>query len=269
MGLLPILMIFGCAVAVALGAALAWIMARRLVNDVKAVQSALASMSDQGMPSLERGLAALADNDLTVRVQIACQPIDKYGGDEIGQMAVATNAMLARLSDTMDSYEQARANLAGALGQVHNAAQSVARTSSEVNGAAMQSGEGASQIAHTIGQVASGASDQARAGGDTANAVNDLRGVIESVRGGAAETARSVEAQAAAVDQMTRSIRSASRASADVQGLGAAAGEAATNGAQTVRQTVDGMARIKDAVDNVEDAYGLAASILDYKFLKD
>ncbi len=25
--------------------------------------------------------------------------------------------------------------------------------------------------------------------------------------------------------------------------------------------------RIKDAVDNVEDAYGLAASILDYKFL--
>jgi methyl-accepting chemotaxis protein len=34
-----------------------------------------------------------------------------------------------------------------------------------------------------------------------------------------------------------------------VQSLGAAAGEAATNGAQTVRQTVDGMARIKDAVE--------------------
>jgi methyl-accepting chemotaxis protein len=34
-----------------------------------------------------------------------------------------------------------------------------------------------------------------------------------------------------------------------VQGLGAAAGEVATNGAQTVRQTVEGMARIKDAVE--------------------
>jgi methyl-accepting chemotaxis protein len=73
--------------------------------------------------------------------------------------------------------------------------------------------------------------------------------VIESVRGGAAETARSVEAQASAVDQMTRSIRSASRASSDVQGLGAAAGEAATNGATTVRQTVGGMSRIKNAVE--------------------
>jgi methyl-accepting chemotaxis protein len=249
MGLLPLAMILGCVVAVALGGALAWIMAGRLVNDVRAVQSTLTSISHQSMPSLESGLAALASNDLTVRVQLSSQPIGKHGDDEIGQMAEATNVMLARLNDTMDSYEQARANLAGALGQVHSAAQSVAQTSTELNGAAMQSGHGASQIAHTIGQVASGASDQARAGNDTANAVNDLRAVIESVRGGAAETARSVEAQAAAVDQMTRSIRSASHASADVQGLGAAAGEAATNGAQTVRQTVDGMARIKDAVE--------------------
>ena len=52
------------------------------------------------------------------------------------------------------------------------------------------------------------------------DAVSDLRTSSSQVRGGAAETARSVEAQAAAVDEMTRSIRSASRASADVQSLG-------------------------------------------------
>jgi methyl-accepting chemotaxis protein len=216
---------------------------------IAAVQSTLTSIAEECVTSLESALAAFAANDLTVRVEPTTQPIANCGADEVGQMAVATNAMLARLRATIDSYEQARANLSGALGEVHVAAQSVSATSAEVNDAAQQSGQGSAQIAHTIGQVASGASDQARAAGDTANAVNDLQSVIESVRGGAAETARSVEAQAAAVDQMTRSIRSASRASSDVQSLGAAAGEAATNGATTVRQTVDGMARIKDAVE--------------------
>jgi methyl-accepting chemotaxis protein len=249
MGLLPVFLLAGCLLALVVGGLLSFLLSDRVVREVKVVVATLTSIAEQGMTSLEAGLAAFASNDLTVRVEATTRPIEQHGADEVGQMAVATNAMLERLRATMGSYAQARANLSGALGEVHVAAQSVSATSAEVNDAAQQSGQGSAQIAHTIGQVASGASDQARAAGDTSNAVNDLQSVIESVRGGAAETARSVEAQAAAVDQMTRSIRSASRASADVQSLGAAAGEAATNGALTVRQTVDGMARIKDAVE--------------------
>jgi methyl-accepting chemotaxis protein len=249
MGFLPVLMAMGCALVLLVGGGLAWFLSGGIVRGIGVVVSTLTSVAEHGMTSLEAGLAAFAANDLTVQVDVTTKPIEHHGADEVGQMAVATNAMLERLRATMDSYEQARANLSGALGEVHVAAQSVSATSAEVNDAAQQSGQGSAQIAHTIGQVAFGASDQARAASDTANAVNDLQSVIESVRGGAAETARSVEAQAAAVDQMTRSIRSASRASADVQSLGAAAGEAATNGALTVRQTVDGMARIKDAVE--------------------
>ena len=248
-GFLPLLMFVGCALALVAGGGLAWFMSGRVVRGLKVVEATLQSMADDCVTSLESGLAAVAANDLTIGVEATTQPIEKYGSDEVGQMAAATNAMLDRLRTTMGSYEQARANLAGALSEVHMAAQSVSSTSVEVNDAAQQSGQGSAQIAHTIGQVASGASDQAQAAGATASAVADLQSVIESVRGGAAETARSVEAQAAAVNQMTRSIRSASRASSDVQSLGAAAGEAASNGAETVRQTVDGMTRIKDAVE--------------------
>ena len=248
-GILSTLLPVGCALALVAGGGLAWFMSGRVVRGLKVVEAALQSMADDCVTSLESGLAAVAANDLTIGVEATTQPIEKYGSDEVGQMASATNAMLARLRTTMGSYEQARANLAGALGEVHMAAQSVSSTSVEVNDAAQQSGQGSAQIAHTIGQVASGASDQAQAAGATASAVADLQSVIESVRSGAAETARSVEAQAAAVNQMTRSIRSASRASSDVQSLGAAAGEAASNGAETVRQTVDGMTRIKDAVE--------------------
>ena len=249
MGLLPILLILGCVVVLVIGGSLAFFLSGRIVAGINIVHSTLTSMSEYCLKSLEAGLAGFANNNLTVRVESTTASIAKHGSDEVGQIATATNAILVTIRETMDNYEQARVSLSAALGEVHEAAESVSRTSAEVNEAAQQSGHGSEQIAHTIGQVAAGAADQARAAGDTATAVVDLQSVIESVRGGAAETARSVEAQAAAVDQMTRSIRSASVASADVQGLGAAAGEAATNGAETVRQTVEGMARIKDAVE--------------------
>ena len=248
-GFLSVLLPVGCVLALIAGGGMAWFLSGRVLRGIQLVKSTLTSMSDKCMTSLECGLAAMAENDLTMQVESTTPPIDNCGSDEVGQMAAATNMMLVRLRATMASYEQARANLAGALGEVHIAAQSVSSASVEVNDAAQQSGQGSAQIAQTIGQVASGASDQAQAAGATASAVNDLQTVIESVRSGAAETARSVEAQASAVHQMTRSIRSASYASSDVQSLGAAAGAAATNGAETVRQTVAGMARIKDAVE--------------------
>ena len=249
MNLLPIVVGLGALLALVVGSVLAHYLTRKLVTGIKGVHDLLTSLSENCATRLADGLAAMASNDLTMKVEPISQPLANYGSDEVGAMAGATNAMLAKLHSTIDSYERARQNLSMALGEVHTAASSVSRTSSEVNQAAVHSGRGSAQIAQTIGQVASGAADQARAAGDTSRAVNDLRSVIEQVRGGAAQTARSVESQAEAVSEMTHSIKSASRASGDVQGLGAAAGEAAANGALTVRQTVAGMARIKDAVE--------------------
>jgi methyl-accepting chemotaxis protein len=249
MGMLPLVAIGGCFLAVVLGFALAHLIATRLATGIGNVRTALLAMADDAIAGLASGLEALASNDLTVRLEQSAQPIPSAGHDEVGQMTDAANEMMARLQETTENYERARANLAAALAEVHDAAASVSRTSSELTQAALQSGEGSSQIARTIAQVAAGAADQARAAGDTSHAVGSLRSVIEQVRGGAAETANTVEAQSAAVDRMTRSIRSASRASADVHSLGSAASEAATNGAATVRQTVEGMTRIKEAVE--------------------
>jgi methyl-accepting chemotaxis protein len=247
--MLPLVVLAGCAVVIIVGSMFASFTSRSIVRGVGDVLSTLGSLADNCAARLESGLAAFAANDLTIAANPGTKPIERIGHDEIGQMAVSTNALLARLHATMRSYEQARQNLSRALAEVHDAAQAVAKTTLEVNSSAVQSGLGSVQIAQTIGQVSAGASDQARAASETSDAVTDLRTVIEQVRGGAAETARSVEAQARAVDEMSRSIRTASRASADVHGLGGAAGEAAANGAATVRQTVEGMNRIKAAVN--------------------
>ena len=249
MGQLPVTISIGCILAVLLGMALAFYLARRLAGGIRDVEAALDSIVTESVSNLASGLEAMADNDLTVKLSGASRRIENKSRDEVGRMAETANTVLAEIDRTVENYERARASLAGALAQVHEAAASVTQTSAELTQAAQESGNGSTQIARTISQVAAGASDQAHAASETSHAVGDLRTVIEQVRSGAAQTAESVGSQAEAVTRMTKSIRSASRASTDVHSLGSAASEAAANGATTVRQTVEGMTRIKDAVE--------------------
>ncbi len=236
-------------VAGVIGLVLSLILARSIVNGVKAVQSTLTSMADNCATYLADGLAAFARNDLTVEVHPATQPIEKFGSDEIGMTARVTNKMLGRLRATIESYETARAGLAATVGEVKAAADSVARTSGELSNAATQSGTASTQIAQTINQVAAGASEQAKASSDTSNAVGELTGIIAQVGAGASDITSKVEAASIALSEMGDAIESASQASAEVGTVATSAAEATGHGQKAVRDTVREMERIKSTVE--------------------
>ena len=237
-------------VAAIVGMAISWVLARGITRGVKAVQEVLTSMADNCASYLENGLAAFAENDLTVEVHPVSHPIEKYGQDEIGDTAAVTNKMLRKLQTTIDSYEKARAGLAVTVNEVKQAAEEVMRTSTDLNAAATQSGSASGQIAQTINQVAAGAGEQAKAASETSNAVIDLASIIGQVGVGAADTSRTVESASRALSQMATAIASASKASEDVKGVAAGAAEAASEGQKAVRQTVTEMDRIKLTVES-------------------
>jgi methyl-accepting chemotaxis protein len=236
-------------VALVIGFGFALILARNIVNGVKAVQAALTSVADNDTSNLAEGLAGFANNNLTVEVHAVTHPIEKFGTDEIGETAAVTNKMLGQLQSTIASYETARAGLTSTVTEVKFAADSVARTSGEVSGAATQSGNASSQIAATINQVASGAAEQAKASSDTSNAVLELDAIIAQVGAGAAEITAKVQAASIALDDMASAIKSASSASSDVSAVAASAAEATDHGQKAVRQTVGEMGRIKKTVE--------------------
>jgi methyl-accepting chemotaxis protein len=242
-----ILGLIGVALLVGIGISL--FLARSIASGVKAVQLTLTSMTDNCATALARGLGAFSDNDLTVEVHPATSPIRSYGGDEIGQTAAVTNKMLAKLKETIESYETARAGLAGTVGEVRQAAESVSRTSVDLNSAATQSGNASSQIAQTINQVAAGAGEQARASSDTSNAAIELGAIINQVGSGAAETSRKVDAASSALSQMATAISNASAASTEVSSVASDAASAAERGRAAVRETVSEMGRIKVTVE--------------------
>jgi methyl-accepting chemotaxis protein len=235
-------------IGLVVGFALALFLARNIVNGVKVVQTTLTSMADNCATFLENGLAAFANNDLTVEVHAVSHQIEKYGSDEIGATAKVTNKMLGQLQATIESYETARAGLTATVTEVKTAADSVARTSGEVSGAATQSGNASSQIAETINQVAAGAAEQAKASSDTSSAVLELDVIIAQVGAGAADITTKVEAASIALNDMAGAIKSASTASSEVSSVAADAAAATDHGQKAVRDTVGEMDRIRKTV---------------------
>jgi methyl-accepting chemotaxis protein len=234
--------------SILIGLLVASFIARGITRGVAAVQETMSSMAAHCVVDLERGLAALSRNDLTVEAHATTKPIETYGSDEIGATAAATNDMLARIQATIGSYEMARKSLAATVAEVKVAAESVARTSDEVSGAATQSGSASSQIAGTISQVANGAADQARAATSTSNAVQDLNVVIGQVGSGAGEITARVEAASNALTEMALAIGAASAASDEVDGVAAGAASAAEHGQSAVQETVNEMNKIRATV---------------------
>jgi methyl-accepting chemotaxis protein len=243
------LMIALLLLAIAIGFGISFKTARGIVGGVKSVQATLVSMTDRCATWLERGLGAMADNDLTVAVWTETEPISKFGTDEIGATAQVANRLIEKLQATIASYETARKGLAETIGQVRRAADEVARTSGAVSSASTQSGAASSQVAQTINQVASGASDQARAAGETSSAVIDLGAIIEQVGSGASETARKVQVASDALDATTRAVARATAAAEQNGSIGDRIDAALDQGSTAADETAAGMDRIKNAVE--------------------
>jgi methyl-accepting chemotaxis protein len=235
-------------VACLVGFALAFVLARNIVNGVKAVQTALTSLTERDAAGLEAGLSAFARNDLTLECVAVTELIPNPGSDEIGQTAVMANTLAEKFRVGIASYESARAGLTATVTEVKAAADSVARTSGEVSGAATQSGNASSQIAETINQVAAGAAEQAKASSDTSAAVLELDAIIAQVGAGASDITIKVDAASVALNDMAGAIKSASAASSEVSSVSAEAAQATEHGQKAVRETVGEMDRIRKTV---------------------
>ncbi|MGA3056608.1 MAG: methyl-accepting chemotaxis protein [Candidatus Limnocylindrales bacterium] len=237
------------AAALALALGLALLFSRRMAADAKRVLRLVQSVSGNEIAAMESGLSAFAANDLTFRSQPETVPIPNPGSDEIGQTATAANAMLERVIAAMASYQTARTNMTATLRTVKEAAASVSKASHEMKSAANQAGQAIGQIATTIGQVAAGASDQAQASSATAGLVQELTAVADEVRSGAMESSARADAASGSLAHMAAAIGQTSQASDEVTRTTEATAAAADNGRLAVRQTVDGMSRIKTAVE--------------------
>lgn len=147
-----------------------------------------------------------------------------------------------------NAFAQMVANLRQLVGQVTESARQFRLAAEQLNATASQAGQATNQIAATMQQIARGASEQTEAVNRSAVSVEQLSRAIDGVAQGAQEQAQAV----AKVSTISSQIVSAVQQVAESASIGARGSvevaDAARAGAQTVDETVQGMASIKAKV---------------------
>jgi methyl-accepting chemotaxis protein len=230
------------------GLAIASIMSRGIARGIKEVQRVLTSIAENDATSVENGLAAMSNNDLSVEAHASSQPIEKYGRDEIGQTAHIANTLLAKLRSTIVSYETARAGLGTLVGQVREAADGVADSSVQLDATAGQAGAAVQQVTLAVQNVASGAQGTSRDVQDTHISVTQLTQAIEGIARGASEQARQVQAAHETAASMASGVDVVAAIADQVASASDHTRKAAEHGGLAVRETTAAMAEIQTVV---------------------
>ncbi|HEV7753691.1 MAG TPA: methyl-accepting chemotaxis protein [Baekduia sp.] len=141
-------------------AAAAAVLSRTVRRDVTVVLDRLSSLRDHCASSLDAGLRAFAQGDLTHDVQPVTEPIAHPGNDEIGDIARATNAIRDTFEAMMGSYDASRAALADLIGEVAGTAGAVSAASQQMAATSDEAGRAVGEIAAAIGEATIGAERQ-------------------------------------------------------------------------------------------------------------
>jgi methyl-accepting chemotaxis protein len=238
------------AVAVILALVLGLTLSRSIARGARDVQSVLGALTESSATDLDTAMQALAKNDLTVPVAQMVKPIPRFCRDEIGQTARITNLLLAKLQSLVDSYETARAGLAGTVRDVAAASDEVATGAAQLARTTEQVGLASTQIAATIEEVARGTSDQVRNSNDAMAQAVSLHTSTTRVASGANAQRLAVREAAEAIGLLRVALDDTTQG---VNAVGQAADRAANTareGGAAVAETIGSIDRVRKAVVN-------------------
>ncbi len=221
------------------------------------------------LASLERTAEALALGDLEQKISVK-------SSDEIGTLAASQSKVIEYMREmaavaervaegdlTVEvkprsekdafgkSFSQMIAQQRELIGKVKSVSGNVSDASQLLTRAAEQTAQAAQQITSTIQQVARGASDQSSSLQQTAGSMEHLTTAIGQIAAGAYEQAKGIDEATGIVKRVSGAITEVSKnASAGVEAWQNTALSAA-EGAKKTHETVEGMNKVKNAMDQV------------------
>jgi methyl-accepting chemotaxis protein len=233
-------LIAGGLVALLLLGAAVVLVTRRLVRPLGGFVTGLEQLRSEDVRALSAGMEAMAQADLTVRVEPRATPVAVRSGDEIGRASATLNEVLADTHASLESYERTRASLSQIIGQVARGASDVAGASAQIATTSAEAGRASGEIARAIGDVAGGAERQV---GTVAAAVDRTGRVGEAVRGSADEA----RATAQAADE----VREAARTGAEQVAAATASMDVVRASSADVRDAIGELAGRSDRIGDI------------------
>jgi methyl-accepting chemotaxis protein len=216
--------------ALAVGAAIAFVVARGIKLGVSQLLARFRSLDTQDLNALSAGLGAVAQGDLTIAVHPSTERIERYGSDEIGELSETFNEMLDKVHGGLESYNGMRSELSSVMIEVARGAGTVSSASQQMASTSDEAGRAVGEIASAVTEVAHGAERQVRMVESTRTAVQeaaraagasaDTARETAEAAGQAREAARSgVDAAASATDAIRQVAESSAQVDAAIRDL--------------------------------------------------
>jgi methyl-accepting chemotaxis protein len=219
-----LLVVLLTALAVSLVAAV--MLTRSIRRRVAVILDRLGSLRDNCAADLNDGLHAFADGDLTRDVQPATTPIEAPGGDELGDVARATNAIRDNFVAMIGSYNSSRAALSATIGEVAGTAGVVTTASRQMAATSDETGRAVAEIASAVGESAMGAARQVTTIAEARRIADEVVAVTGRSAEDAASTAAAAEEARVLAGQGSDAVGGATAAMASVRDASAGATEA-------------------------------------------
>jgi methyl-accepting chemotaxis protein len=142
---------------------LAFLVVVSVVRPLKVVVERLGTLRDHCIAGLTDAIKAMAGGDLTKTVVPKTPAIENPAADEVGDVGRAFNDIRAKMIESIEGYDETRAQLGGLVGNVSNSAQSLSAASQQMATTSEEAGRAVGEIASAVGEVAQGAERQVRA----------------------------------------------------------------------------------------------------------
>jgi methyl-accepting chemotaxis protein len=199
---------------------------RSIKRRVAAILDRLGSLRDNCAADLNAGLHAFADGDLTRDVVPVTGVIEAPGGDELGDIARATNAIRDNFVAMIDSYNASRAALSKTIGDVAGTAGIVSGASRQMAATSDETGRAVAEIASAVGESAAGAARQVTTIAEARRIADEVVAVTGRSAEDAASTAAAAEQARVLAGQGSDAVGGATAAMASVRDASAGASEA-------------------------------------------
>jgi methyl-accepting chemotaxis protein len=227
------------AATVVIAALFGWIITRAITLPLAQVSARLTSLKENCARALSEGLQALARGDLTVTLEAVTAPVNAKTSDEVGLMAKNFDEALARIKDSISSYNEARVSLNELVGRVSDNANQVSSTSQTLAAAAEESGAASAEIASGSMKLASDASN-------AASSMTQVAGRVDDVRSGSLNQTRLIDNISASVAESNLAVQNVTESARKMA-------SSAEEGNRAVEDTVAAMDRVRTEVERSTD----------------
>jgi CHASE3 domain sensor protein len=139
----------------------------------------LRSLDEHCVNDLDRGLRAIAQGDLTFDAVPMTEPIADHARDQIGAAVTTTNALIAKVHGSVESYGAMRGQLGELIGDIAGSSRTLSTASQQMASTSDEAGRAVGEIAGAVTDVAQGAERQMRMVESTRAAVQNASQVAK------------------------------------------------------------------------------------------